>query len=103
MGGFEIEYRIRNAETGSYRWFHTRATPVRDNNGTVLEWLATSTDVEDLKALQARQEMLVAELQLRSANLISEVEKLTEITIQDSSNLDDFRRRFSEGLNSLAR
>jgi two-component system CheB/CheR fusion protein len=103
IGGFEIEYRIRNAETGSYRWFHTRATPVRDDNGTVLEWLATSTDVEDLRALQARQEMLVAELQLRSANLISEVQKLTDITIQDSSNLDDFRRRFSKGLNSLAR
>ncbi|XUY29879.1 PAS domain-containing protein (plasmid) [Agrobacterium sp. rho-8.1] len=67
MGGFEVEYRIREASTDEYRWFHTRATPVRDENGNIIEWLGTSTDVEDLRSLQARQEALVAELRNKAA------------------------------------
>ncbi|SCX21711.1 Chemotaxis protein methyltransferase [Agrobacterium sp. DSM 25558] len=65
-GGFEVEYRIRQASTDEYRWFHTRATPVRDENGDIIEWLGTSTDVEDLRSLQARQEALVAELRIKA-------------------------------------
>ncbi|MBO0145353.1 PAS domain-containing protein [Agrobacterium sp. Ap1] len=102
MGGFEIEYRIREARTDTYRWFHTRATPVRDDRGEILEWLGTSTDIEDTKILQTQQKNLVAELQVRSGNLISEVQKLADTTLQDSNSLDDFGRLFFERLNTLA-
>lgn len=103
LGGFEIEYRIREARTDTYRWFHTRATPVRDDRGEILEWLGTSTDIEDTKILQTQQKNLVAELQVRSGDLISEVQKLADTTLQESSSLDDFGRRFYERLNALAR
>lgn len=53
-GGFEVEYRIRQAGTNAYRWFHTRATPVRDGQGVIVEWLGTSTDIEDLRSPEAR-------------------------------------------------
>ncbi|WP_246091576.1 chemotaxis protein CheB [Aliirhizobium smilacinae] len=69
-GGFEVEYRIRQAVTNAYRWFHTRATPVRDARGVIIEWLGTSTDVEDLRSLQARQEALVNELRRKAGDLI---------------------------------
>ncbi len=102
-GGFEVEYRIRHAETGSYRWFHTRATPVRDKSGSIVEWLGTSTDVDDLRSMQERQEILVAELQHRTRNLIGVIRSMADSTGRASADLDDFRYRFRDRLDALAR
>ncbi|NTI33028.1 chemotaxis protein CheB [Rhizobium rhizogenes] len=102
-GGFEIEYRICRGGTQTYRWFHTRATAVRDAAGTIIEWLGTSTDVDDLRGMQARQEVLVAELQHRTRNLIGVIRSTADKTGRTSSDLDDFRKRFRDRLDALAR
>jgi PAS domain S-box-containing protein len=41
------------AKDGSYRWFLSRALPIRDENGEITCWFGTNTDIEDLK--QARE------------------------------------------------
>jgi two-component system, chemotaxis family, CheB/CheR fusion protein len=102
-GGMDVEYRIRRADTGAYRWFHTRATPVRDAQGAIVEWLGTSTDVEDLRSMQARQEVLVAELQHRTRNLIAVIRSTADKTGRASKDLDDFREKFRDRLDALAR
>jgi PAS domain-containing protein len=43
------EVRIRNAADAQYRWFLTRAVPLRDARGKILKWYGTSTDIEDRK------------------------------------------------------
>ncbi|WP_235514139.1 PAS domain S-box protein [Deinococcus sp. Leaf326] len=43
---FEAEHRLLGAD-GSYRTFVTRGLPVRDAGGQILEWVGTSTDVDD--------------------------------------------------------
>ncbi len=43
---FEIEYRLRNARDGTYRWFIARSVPIRDESGTILKWIGTATDVD---------------------------------------------------------
>jgi PAS domain S-box-containing protein len=45
---FDVEFRIRRAD-GVYRWFKTRAVPVRNADGQVAEWFGSNTDIEDLK------------------------------------------------------
>ncbi|CCM79439.1 chemotaxis protein CheB [Rhizobium mesoamericanum] len=102
-GGVEVEYRIRQAGSNNYRWFHTRATPVRDAAGAVVEWLGTSTDVDDLRGMQARQEVLVSELQHRTRNLIGVIRSTADKSARASSDLDDFRERFRDRLDALAR
>jgi PAS domain S-box-containing protein len=42
------EFRLR-AKDGVFRWFWTRSAPIRDENGEIVRWYATSTDVDDLK------------------------------------------------------
>ncbi len=37
---------------GEFRWFLTRATPVQDASGRITGWLATSTDITELRGLQ---------------------------------------------------
>jgi len=45
---FENEVRHRSA-TGEYRWFLTRAVPLRDEDGKILKWFGVLTDIEDRK------------------------------------------------------
>src|SRR5262249_2896596 len=44
----EIEGRLHRND-GAYRWFLFRAEPFCDENGKVVRWYGTNTDIEDLK------------------------------------------------------
>jgi formate hydrogenlyase transcriptional activator len=44
----EVSFRVRNAE-GGYRWFLSRAEPVRAENGTLLYWIGVNLDIEERK------------------------------------------------------
>jgi PAS domain S-box-containing protein len=101
-GEFDREYRIRRAD-GTYMWFATRATPVRDERGAIREWLGTSTEIHALRELQARQGVLVAELQHRTRNLIAIVRSLSSKTVQEADTLEDFEQRFATRLAALSR
>jgi PAS domain S-box-containing protein len=48
----EIEARLRRAD-GVYRWFLVRATPLRDERGTIVRWYGVSADIEDRKLAEA--------------------------------------------------
>ncbi len=50
---FEIEERLRRHD-GSYRWFLFRYSPFRDEQGRVVRWYATGTDIDDRKREEER-------------------------------------------------
>src|SRR5216684_3697111 len=50
----EVSFRVRNA-AGAYRWFLSRAEPLRATDGTILYWIGTNLDIEDRK--QAEMEL----------------------------------------------
>jgi len=45
---YEDEMRLRRAD-GEYRWFLIRTVPLRDEQGNIVKWYGTSTDIEDRK------------------------------------------------------
>lgn len=47
-----FEARLARAD-GEYRWFNTRAFPLRDTQDQVIYWYLLQTDVDDLKRAQA--------------------------------------------------
>jgi PAS domain S-box-containing protein len=49
----DTELRIRRA-SGTYRWFKTRAVPIRDATGTIVRWYGSSTDIDELKRAEDR-------------------------------------------------
>jgi PAS domain S-box-containing protein len=53
---FEDELRYRRAEDGQYRWFLSRAVPLRDARGKTLKWYGTSADIEDRKRAEEERE-----------------------------------------------
>src|ERR1700682_400323 len=48
----EEEARLRRFD-GEYRWFSFRAVPVRDEQGKIIRWYGTNTDIEDRKELES--------------------------------------------------
>lgn len=46
---FENEARVRRAVDGEYRWFLIRGQPLRDEQGNIVKWYGTMTDIEDGK------------------------------------------------------
>jgi PAS domain S-box-containing protein len=44
----EVTFRVRNAE-GEYRWFLSRAEPLRASDGTLLYWIGVNLDIEERK------------------------------------------------------
>jgi PAS domain S-box-containing protein len=44
----ETEARLRRHD-GEYRWFLFRASPLRDDTGTIVKWFGVNTDIEDRK------------------------------------------------------
>ncbi|GHO63519.1 hypothetical protein KSC_024110 [Ktedonobacter sp. SOSP1-52] len=56
---YEMEYRLRNSQTGTYRWFLARAMPVRDDTGQIIKWFGTCTDINEQK--QAEQKIKESE------------------------------------------
>ncbi|MGO9088890.1 MAG: diguanylate cyclase [Candidatus Sulfotelmatobacter sp.] len=63
----EIEYRLRRA-AGGYRWFLVRGNPLRDEQGRIIKWIGTCTDVEDQKHQQQILEEQIAERTEELAN-----------------------------------
>ncbi len=49
---YQTEMRLKRVNDGSYRWFLVRAVPIRDEQGQIVEWCGTSTDIDDRKRIE---------------------------------------------------
>jgi PAS domain S-box-containing protein len=60
MTGQPLDYeeRLRRGSDGVYRWFQTRARPLRDNRGKIVKWCAVANDIEDRKRAEQEREKL---------------------------------------------
>ncbi|HEX5745986.1 MAG TPA: PAS domain-containing protein [Archangium sp.] len=46
---YSVEYRLRRAADGAYRWFIARGLPLREGTGRITHWFGTCTDIDDQK------------------------------------------------------
>ena len=85
---YEIEYRLRRAD-GSYRWFLGRANAIRDEEGKIIKWFGTCTDIDDQKH---NQQILEDEIRDRTEELADANTRLQE----EMWEKDLARRRLDE-------
>ena len=71
---FEAEARMRRAD-GEYRWFLIRAVPLHDEQGNIVKWYGTSTDIEDRK--QAEEAVRQAQAELAHVTRVMTMGELT--------------------------
>jgi PAS domain S-box-containing protein len=98
-GELYIEHRIRRAIDGKYRWFQTRARRLAANG----EWFGTSTDIDDLRRLKERQDVLLKELQHRTGNLLAVISSIARRTAHSSDSVQHFTERFEDRILALSR
>jgi len=76
---WELTFPLRGAD-GQYRWFLTRAIPVHDEQGHLVRWLGTNTDVTEMRQLQEQLQNayndLEAKVTFRNLELEHEVQRL---------------------------
>jgi PAS domain S-box-containing protein len=102
-GEYYIEHRVRREGDGEYLWHQTRAKPLEGESGASSDWVGTMTDIDDLRGLQSRQTVLMAELQHRTRNLLSVVQSIANQTLRSSSTLEGFGTEFGSRLRALSR
>lgn len=49
---YQVEFRLKRASDGTYRWFLARGVPVHNKHGEMIHWYGTSTDINDQKRIQ---------------------------------------------------
>ncbi|MEO8063652.1 MAG: PAS domain S-box protein [Pseudomonadota bacterium] len=60
---FDMSFRIRRFD-GIYRWFKTRAVPLRDPAGRILKWFGSNTDIEDFVTADRKLKIQLERMQL---------------------------------------
>ncbi|OLP17520.1 hypothetical protein BST81_14365 [Leptolyngbya sp. 'hensonii'] len=87
---WEDTFPLRRQD-GTYRWFLSRATPIRNENGQIVRWFGTNTDIDDHKQaemlLQEQNERLSL-LYQATRDLLSTVEPV-QLIAQLFHNLKD--------------
>ncbi|HEX8330953.1 MAG TPA: PAS domain-containing protein [Hymenobacter sp.] len=76
---YSIEYRFK-AKDGSYRWFLGQALPRRGDDGSIIAWFGTCTDIQEQRQMREQLEVaysdLEAKVMFRTLDLEREVSDL---------------------------
>ncbi|MDE2621342.1 MAG: PAS domain S-box protein [Sphingomonadales bacterium] len=100
---WEDTFPLRGAE-GAYRWFLSRAHPLKGADGAVLCWFGTNTDITEQLEAERRIELLMLEVNHRSKNMLAMIQSLARRSAHhgnDDGNAD-FVRRLEQRISCLA-
>jgi PAS domain S-box-containing protein len=93
-GHYEAEYRLRSKD-GEYRWFRSRAVPIRNPEGTIVKWYGTCSDIHDSKVLEQSIRDSAIELEKKVDRRTDELRRLS---VRLMSAQDQERRRIARDL-----
>lgn len=99
---YEIEYRLKH-HSGVYRWTLGRAMPIFDENGRILRWFGTCTDIDELKKLEQGRELVSQELSHRIKNIFAVVSALVALSARQYPEARAFAASLRTRINALAR
>ncbi len=99
---WEDTFPLQGAD-GAYRWFLSRAQPIRDDSGKIVRWFGTNTDVEDQRLSEKLRELLLKELDHRVKNLFSIIGGMVSLSARSALTADDLAETIRGRIAALAR
>ncbi|MBA3348580.1 MAG: response regulator [Actinobacteria bacterium] len=92
---YECEFRLHRSSDSAYRWHLARALPMRGDDGEIVQWFGTNTDIEERRVAEDRQQFLAEAgwalgSSLDYARTLSDVAELVVPKIADWCAVDVF-------------
>jgi PAS domain S-box-containing protein len=91
---FEMEHRFLRGSDGAYRWHLSRALPLKDDAGRIVQWFGTCTDVHDQKLISQELEAKRHLLEVFNVELSAKNNKLGELYKTAHNFVDDVSHEF---------
>ncbi|MGH9528616.1 MAG: PAS domain-containing sensor histidine kinase [Terriglobales bacterium] len=109
---FQLEHRVRRTD-GTLGWTYTRAVPLFDLNGEIVEWFGAATDVTARKGaeenyrklaqtLDAQVRARTRELEQRNADVLRQAGQVTDLSRRLLHSQDEERRHIARELHDSA-
>jgi PAS domain S-box-containing protein len=99
---YHVEYRLRH-HSGEYRWVIGRAQCVRDEDGNIIRWYGTCTDIHDFKVAEEARQLLLRELNHRVKNLFSITSGMINVTARSAVTVPGMAETLQGRLQALAK
>jgi len=109
---WEDTFPLRGKD-GGYRWFLSRAVPIKNAHGKITQWFGTNTDVTELRNIQEalrkskefteeQVRLRTRELEGRNTKVIQQSEQLRDLSHKMLQMQDDERRHVARELHDSA-
>ena len=109
---WEDTFPLRGKD-GEYRWFLSRAVPIKNAHGKITQWFGTNTDITELRntqdALRKSKEFTeeqvrirTRELEARNTKVLQQSEQLRDLSHKMLQMQDDERRHVARELHDSA-
>jgi PAS domain S-box-containing protein len=99
---FELEHRVMQVD-GTRGWTFSRAIPLLDENGELIEWFGAASDVTQRKRHEQHQRMLLDELNHRVKNTLVTVQSMARQTLRNATSVAESRDVFDARLIALSK
>lgn len=98
------EIRLKDPQTGEWRWHLMRAVPIPGESGEIEEWVSVLSDVHDRKLAGEQREVAVGEGRHRLKNLITIIESLAKASrpVEKDAAIEAFLVKYLGRLHALS-
>jgi PAS domain-containing protein len=98
---FQLEHRVRLVD-GSVGWTFSRALPIRDETGEIIEWFGAASDVTERHRAEEHLKLVVHELNHRVKNNLAMMQAATWQSFRNARDLADADQSLTSRINALA-
>jgi PAS domain S-box-containing protein len=99
---YEMEYRLRRHD-GEYRWVIGRANAIRAQDGRIVRWIGTCTDIDDAKRQAEHDEIMSRELSHRIKNIFAVISGLIGMSARHAPESKRFADELRQRIAALGR
>ena len=97
---FEHDHRVRRAD-GTIGWTSSRAVPVLDDSGEIVEWFGAASDITERRKAEEHLRLIVNELNHRVKNNLAMTQAIAMQTFKSPEELSDAQERFTARMVAL--
>ncbi|WP_052726258.1 PAS domain-containing protein [Devosia epidermidihirudinis] len=97
---YKIEHRLRH-NSGDYRWTLGLALPVRDQDGRVVRWFGTLTDIHETRLAAEERELVAQELSHRIKNIFAVLIGIVSLSARSRPEVKSFADELRQRIYAL--